>query len=96
MKPMTVKQLKALLERAPENASIWFDNWEYGEDGELELFSHPINFGEIKYSADALDIIESHVRLSCAEAEEWHEDEQAPIDPTTLTPEQFEILRAER
>lgn len=92
MKPMTVKQLQELLNRAPDDACIWFEKWEYGEDGEFELMSHPINFGEIKYTNNAFDMEDYGVTLKCSEAEEWDEDEQAPIDPTALEPEQLKEM----
>lgn len=97
MKPMTVKQLKALLDKAPENALIWFDNWEDGENGETVMYHHPVNFAQIKYSTDSFDVIESFVKLSCVEAEEWDENEEqgAPIDMAALTPEQFAIVEKE-
>ena len=93
MKPMTAKQLITLLQRAPQDALIWFDNWEYEENGELHLMTHPVNFAQIKLSNNAYDIEDCGITLSCNEAEEYDEyDEQAPIDPTTLTPDQLAVI----
>jgi hypothetical protein len=96
MKPMTVKQLKALLDRAPDDASIWFQNYEYRKNGDLELYHHPVNFAEIKHSLGSDNIADYGVTLSCQEAEEWinddDEDDQAPIDVSSLTPEQRSVL----